>query len=430
MDKVAIIMPVYNSGEYLKYAVDSILNNTKYPFKLILVCSKSTDGTDEVCDNYAKDKRVEILHTEREGITKAINRGIDLAGDLDVYLTQDDVILPDLFKRDWLEFLANISKRKNCGMVSTISAGGTSGPSYLEGFKWIGTWSVYIPRSTINKIGKFDEEFSPGPGDDVDYTLRVISSGMEIYLANFWVDHHRRTENYNDSTPELNYKNSKYFRDKHKITPMISEFIFDNEKFMLNRLTYARFGCFGTNIKLDDPLTMQEIKNITTNFKKDDITLDVGTNTGMMSLVVQNGKVYAFEPSKYTYDILKANCDLNPHKNIIPMNNAVSDKEFNYKVKYGVLHKHGWSGMDSIEESEDGEKTITLDSLNLKNVKLIKIDTEGHDLRVLKGASKLLDTGPILITEDVKLDNEYLKSKGYKPSRNIGVGGINVLWEK
>ena len=40
---VAIVLTCYNSGGHLRYAIDSILNNTKYPFKLILVESESTD---------------------------------------------------------------------------------------------------------------------------------------------------------------------------------------------------------------------------------------------------------------------------------------------------------------------------------------------------------------------------------------------------
>lgn len=161
MDKkpVSIILPCYNSGKHLKYAIESILLNTRYPFELILVESESTDGTNKLCDNYAKvNKKVRVLHTKKEGITKAINKGIKLAGDNDIYLTQDDVILPNLYGRDWLEELVKISKLDDCGAVTTINAGGTSGPTYLNGLKWVGTWSLFIPRKAINKLCFYEEK--------------------------------------------------------------------------------------------------------------------------------------------------------------------------------------------------------------------------------------------------------------------------------
>ena len=218
MEKVAIILPCHNSGEHIKHAIKSIVTNTQHPYKLIIIESESTDGTDKVCDTWAQQfEQIEVYHTKREGITKAINFGIKKAGDMDVYITQDDVIIPNLYGRDWLNILVQCSKLDKCGAVTTIRGGGISGPTYLDGFKWVGTWSLFIPRKTIKEIGLFDEKFSPGPGDDIDYSYRICKAGKIIYEANFWVDHHRQTENFNDHIEEQIQKNAKYFQKKHGI---------------------------------------------------------------------------------------------------------------------------------------------------------------------------------------------------------------------
>lgn len=61
--KVSVIMPVYNSGAYLKKAVNSILDQSDERLELILVDDGSTDGSANVCDDYAlKDGRVVVLH--------------------------------------------------------------------------------------------------------------------------------------------------------------------------------------------------------------------------------------------------------------------------------------------------------------------------------------------------------------------------------
>ncbi len=160
LSKVAIVLPCYNSGEHIKFAIRSIIQNTQYPYKLILVVSKSEDKTEEICDAWqeACPDKIKVIKCKREGITKAINLGIKAAGNDNIYLTQDDVILPNLYGRDWLNELVKISKNiKKCGLITTIWGGGTSGPTYLDGFKWAGTWSLFIPRSTINEL-KFYEE--------------------------------------------------------------------------------------------------------------------------------------------------------------------------------------------------------------------------------------------------------------------------------
>ena len=437
MDKkpIAIILPCYNSGKHLAPAVESIINNTEYPWKLILVESESTDGTDKVCDTFAKENdKIEVYHTKKEGITKAINFGIDKAGELDVYLTQDDVIIPNLYGRDWLTEIIKGKDKELCGVISTIQGGGVSGQIYIKDFQWAGTWSLFIPRKTIKKVGKFDENFSPGSGDDIDYSYRVNKAGLRIYLVNFWVDHHRQTENFNDKLKYRGIQNAGYFRKKHNIKPSWSGYSFNNEKFLLDDRTMTQYGCINPQGELDDPYTMLEIVKITKKFKKTDTTLDVGANTGLMSLAVQKGKVFAFEPTPSTFEILKNNTIINEWKNITPVNEAVYDKKINYVISFAVINGKPWSGMNKIQQDKDGKKeTIFLDDymVNIKNIRLIKIDTETCDLEVLKGASKILDRdSPILITEHISSTEPFLIKKGYKLTRRIGVQGINSVWEK
>lgn len=75
--KVSVIMPVYNSGEYLKTAVESILNQSLREIELIIVDDGSTDGSAEHCDEYAcKDSRVRVIHQKNSGICAARNAGL------------------------------------------------------------------------------------------------------------------------------------------------------------------------------------------------------------------------------------------------------------------------------------------------------------------------------------------------------------------
>ena len=74
MAKVSIGVPVYNVAEYLPQCLDSILRQTFTDFEIILVDDGSTDGSFEICQEYAaKDSRFKLIHQENKGLADARN---------------------------------------------------------------------------------------------------------------------------------------------------------------------------------------------------------------------------------------------------------------------------------------------------------------------------------------------------------------------
>jgi len=217
---IGIIIPVKNGGENIKHALKSLVSSTNYPNTIIVIDGGSTDGTKEVLETWEKQfEHIKTFNIKSKGLIDTINYGINKAKELGcegVYLTQDDVIHFRLFNKDWLQIMAEISNFKNCGQVISIGAGGVSGPSYIDGLHWAGTWSTYIPMRVINEVGLFDENFNPGCGDDIDYSYRVQKAGLLIYIANFWVDHHRQGKHLNEDK-KIMEAHSKYFRIKWKL---------------------------------------------------------------------------------------------------------------------------------------------------------------------------------------------------------------------
>lgn len=98
--KISIIMPVYNSGSYLKTAVDSILNQSFREIELILVDDGSTDGSPERCDEYArKDSRVVVIHQKNGGICNARNAALKIAkGEYIGFADHDDEFVQYAFE--------------------------------------------------------------------------------------------------------------------------------------------------------------------------------------------------------------------------------------------------------------------------------------------------------------------------------------------
>ena len=101
--KISVIMPVYNSEEFLRMAVDSILNQTFEDFELILVDDGSKDNSGAICDEYAqKDARVQVIHQENHGMCYSRNRALEIArGEYIMFSDNDDECLPGFFSENY-----------------------------------------------------------------------------------------------------------------------------------------------------------------------------------------------------------------------------------------------------------------------------------------------------------------------------------------
>ena len=77
---LSVIIPVYNTEQYLPRCVDSVLSQGFQDFELLLVDDGSTDGSGVLCDLYAKkDDRIHVFHKENGGASSARNVGLDNA---------------------------------------------------------------------------------------------------------------------------------------------------------------------------------------------------------------------------------------------------------------------------------------------------------------------------------------------------------------
>ncbi len=96
---ISVIVPIYNTQDYLRECIESLLNQTYKHLEIILIDDGSTDKSPEICDEYAlRDDRIRVVHKTNEGVSAARNDGIRLAtGDYIAFVDSDDIVDIQMF---------------------------------------------------------------------------------------------------------------------------------------------------------------------------------------------------------------------------------------------------------------------------------------------------------------------------------------------
>ena len=173
---ISVIMPVYNTKQYVQQAVDSVLNQTFKDLQLILIDDCSTDGSYELLQElYGKNERVKLLRNARNlGVWRTENRGIrNAVGKYIAFLDNDDVHLPNALER-----LYNVAESQQADVVSS--------------FCWLQSESEDIPKNFAGKFNMISEGtpvqqvtvISP-PSDDFQIMLNLYLRG-EFGFACSW----------------------------------------------------------------------------------------------------------------------------------------------------------------------------------------------------------------------------------------------------
>lgn len=98
MSKVSIIIPVYNSGKYMKECIYSVLNQSYENLGIIIINDGSTDKSFEIAQSF-QDNKIKLLSQENKGAVSARNLGLHYASEeLIQFLDSDDILDKDKIK--------------------------------------------------------------------------------------------------------------------------------------------------------------------------------------------------------------------------------------------------------------------------------------------------------------------------------------------
>lgn len=220
---IDIIILTKDHIEDTKKCIESI--KTKYPYKLIVVDSGSTDGTQE----YAKSKGAMVIPTAGKFVfARNVNIGVKFGSNPLKLICNNDIEFTGEAIDAMVEQLPGPNRPEisvNIGMVGPYSNGVMNPDQKSEvtvakdTTRTLNFFCVLIHDEVFNKIGYLDKQFTGYGCEDDDFCIRYLLAGGRMRIAPAFVAH-RCTATYKemDKKPMFKY-NKKRFRRKWKTLP-------------------------------------------------------------------------------------------------------------------------------------------------------------------------------------------------------------------
>lgn len=282
MDKISVVVPVYNVRTYLKKAVHSIINQKYTNLEILLIDDGSTDGSAKLCDELKKtDDRIIVYHKENGGLSSARNFGTKYAtGDYIIFIDSDDYIHPEMLLSMYSEIKETDADVSVCGITNVYTTKEVPQCADTE-IKFVCDEEKFlkelligekIPGSICNKLLKKEiaDKLSFPEGkiyEDVFYHLDLvkIAKSYVIITKPYYYYYHREnsitTQKYNSKKMTMieaytGYKD--YVEEKY---PAL-------EKEVFFRLSYAYFVVLDSMLLADHYRELPEYEMVLKFLKK------------------------------------------------------------------------------------------------------------------------------------------------------------------
>lgn len=277
MEKISIIVPIYNVEKYLRDCIETIINQTYKEIEIILVNDGSTDTSLEICNEYAeKNDKIKIVNKKNGGLSDARNVGLEHAtGKYIMFVDSDDYlalnsceVLYNAIKDTEFEYVtANFAFTNNDGTP-------WKKPMFSDKFQNtlldIGDYkkSFYLVNSTVwNKIfrkefiDKNDLKFEVGLlAEDAVFTTQAFLKAKTTYYIKDIVYYYRQRETKKENASISFNCSVEYFTKVNQAYKIIYENFKKHNEINFYRYYYAKSTAYILYKFIDSVLLSDEEK--------------------------------------------------------------------------------------------------------------------------------------------------------------------------
>ncbi len=239
--------------------VDSIVANTRFPYRLIIVDNASEHETRQYLEGLTRreDVAVTVIRNEENlGNSKAANQGMRLSDADFVCILDNDTIVTE----HWLTEMVKVAQSDaSIGVVNPYSNYGARKPfgkswkeiskaryekekgRFLETAAAIG-FCFLIKREVIEKIGYWPESYGPGYFEDTEYSIRAIRSGYKVVIAQGAYVVHLEHSSFKKTGffDELFQRNQRLFYERFSRSRRLLYIVTGNGTFDINKSAYEQ----------------------------------------------------------------------------------------------------------------------------------------------------------------------------------------------
>lgn len=177
---ISVIVPIYNTEEYLEKCVYSIINQKYKHIEIILVNDGSTDKSGEICDFFESiDTRVKVIHKQNGGLSSARNAGINISnGDYLGFVDSDDWIVSNMYKN-----LLKLAMENKADMVRCEFLENENEPNVKESTTQILKKNKFMPLILTDIVSSHMVIciFSRKLFDQLEFPIGYIAEDMMIF---------------------------------------------------------------------------------------------------------------------------------------------------------------------------------------------------------------------------------------------------------
>lgn len=207
-DLISVVVPVYNPGKHFVKCLESLANQTYQNLEILLVDDGSTDGSGEICRQYAaKDDRFHFFRQENAGVSAARNRGLEAARgayisfvDSDDYLERNayELLLSEAKKHAvdivCFEYFATYADHESVHTLSDQSRYGRKKRKEAMREQVTGVpflWTKLFSAATVRNI-----RFKVGlaRGEDGEFACRAIHNAKSVFYSDVPLLHYVQSE--------------------------------------------------------------------------------------------------------------------------------------------------------------------------------------------------------------------------------------------
>lgn len=277
MEKISIIVPIFNVERYLKDCVQSIQDQTYKNIEIILINDGSTDGSKEICKKIVlEDPSIKLINQANHGLGYARNAGMKISIGKYIMFVDSDDYLP----RDAVESMYNEIKNKDADIITanyikTNDAGKPWESPIFDPVKFPNMKisikdydkSFYVMNSSVcNKIFKKDFLLKNNikfekklPAEDAIFSMQCLNLSNEIYFINNIIYYYRQRELANEEKPSITSNCSlEYFKGISKAYKKIYDIFKENKTLAFYRYFYAKSSTYILSKLIDTTLLTDE----------------------------------------------------------------------------------------------------------------------------------------------------------------------------